>query len=170
MNAYYDGGKMYNRYHDINKFITDPEKLQIVNRSEVYISSEENYGLVVDLEGHTADFEGLKQFIAFVAQSICELDNTAQKFDSLYSRSSQFPYDVEIVFIDAPYVTLEYWGTEENTQFRVVFEYNKEKFILKSFGTKLDVPADWEQAAVLENSKSKQAQKKSLLHRIIHWM
>ena len=148
MNDYFDGGKMYNRYHDINKFITDPEKLQIVNRSEVYISSEENYGIVVDLEGHTADFEGLKPFIAFVAQSICELDNTAQKFDSLNSRSSQFPYDVEIVFIDAPYVTLEYWGTEENTQFRVVFEYNKEKFILKSFGTILDVPADWEQAAV----------------------
>ena len=99
---------MYNRYHDIKKFITDPEKLQIVNSSEVYISSEENYDIVVDLAGHIADFEGLKPFIVLVAQSLCELDNTAQKFDRLYSKSSQFPYDVEIVFIDTPYVTLEY--------------------------------------------------------------
>ena len=53
---------------------------------------------------------------------------------------------------------------------RVVFEYNKDKFMLKSFGTILDVPTDWEQAAVLENSKNKQTQKKSFLHRIIHWM
>ena len=50
---------MYNRYHDIKKFITNPKKLQIVNGSEVYISSEEDYDIVVDLEGHTADFEGL---------------------------------------------------------------------------------------------------------------
>lgn len=156
---------MYNRYHDIKKFITDPEKLQIVNSSEVYISSEENYDIVVDLAGHIADFEGLKPFIVLVAQSLCELDNTAQKFDRLYSKSSQFPYDVEIVFIDTPYVTLEYWGREENTQFKVVFEYNKDKFMLKSFGTILDVPTDWEQAVFKEN---KQTQKKSLFHRLIH--
>ena len=39
---------MYNRYHDIRKFITDPEKLQMMNGSEVYISSEEDYDIVVD--------------------------------------------------------------------------------------------------------------------------
>jgi len=109
--------KMYNRYHDIKKFITDPEKLQLVNGSEVYISSEDNYDIVVDLEEHVADFENLKPLIAFVARNLCILDNTAQTFDRLYSESSRFPYDVEIVFIDIPYVTLEYWGTEVNTQF-----------------------------------------------------
>ena len=56
---------MYNRYHDIKKFVTDPEKLQIVNGSEVYISSEEDYDIVVDLAGHIADFEGLKPFDYF---------------------------------------------------------------------------------------------------------
>ena len=72
---------MYNRYHDIEKFITNPEKLQIVNGWEVYISSEENYDIVVDLEGHKEEFESLKPFIAFIARNICELDNTVQKFD-----------------------------------------------------------------------------------------
>ena len=28
---------------------------------------------------------------------------------------------------------LEYWGTEVNTQFDVVFEYSKDKFTLKKF-------------------------------------
>ena len=56
-------------------------------------------------------------------------------------------------------------GREENTQFKVVFEYNKDKFMLKSFGTILDVPTDWEQAVFKEN---KQTQKKSLFHRLIH--
>ena len=91
---------MYNRYYDIKKFITDPEKLQIVNGSEVYISSEEDYDIVVDLKGHKEEFESLKPFIAFVARNICELDNTAQKFDKLHSGESRFPFDLELVFID----------------------------------------------------------------------
>ena len=52
---------------------------QIVNGSEVYISSKENYDIVVDLQGHTEEFERLKPFITLVAQSICDLDNTTQK-------------------------------------------------------------------------------------------
>ena len=147
---------MYNRYHDINKFITDPEKLQIVNRSEVYISREEDYDIGVDFEGHTEEFESLKPFIAFIAQNLCELDNIAQKFNRMHSGESRFPFDLEIVFIDGSYVILEYWGTEVNTQFDVVFEYSKDKLTLKKFGMIQDIPAEWEQALVLDGSKSKQ--------------
>lgn len=139
---------MYNRYYDIKKFITDPEKLQIVNGSEVYISSEEDYDIVVDLKGHKEEFESLKPFIAFVARNICELDNTAQKFDKLHSGESRFPFDLELVFIDVSHVILEYWGTEVNTQFDVVFEYSKGKFTLKKFGMIQDIPADWEQTPI----------------------
>lgn len=159
---------MYNRYYDIKKFITDPEKLQIVNGAEVYISSEEDYDIVVDLKGHKEEFESLKPFIAFVARNICELDNTAQKFDKLHSGESRFPFDLELVFIDVSHVILEYWGTEVNTQFDVVFEYSKDKFTLKKFGMIQDIPADWEQAPILEGNKSKQDKKKSFLQRIIH--
>lgn len=84
------------------------------------------------------------------AQNICELDNTAQKFDRLHSGEIQFPFDLELVFIDAPYVIFEYWGTEVNTQFDVVFEYDNNKFTLKKFGMIQDIPADWEQTPVLE--------------------
>ena len=118
---------MYNRYHDIKKFVTDPEKLQIVNGSEVYISSEEDYDIVVDLKEHKEEFESLKPFIAFIARNICELDNTAQKFNRLHSGESRFPFDLELIFIDVSHVILEYWGTEVNTQFGVVFEYSKDK-------------------------------------------
>lgn len=158
---------MVNRYHDNQKLITDPEKLQLTDHSEVVISTEENYDIVVDLKGNTADFERLKPFIAFVAQSLCALDHTAQKFNGLYSRSSRFPYDVKIIFVDPPYVILEYWGTEENTQFDVVFVCDQDRFILKSFGTIHDVPADWEQAAF---QKPGQAQKKSLFYRLKNWL
>lgn len=161
---------MYNRYHDIKKFVTDPEKLQIVNGSEVYISSEEDYDIVVDLKEHKEEFESLKPFIAFIARNICELDNTAQKFNRLHSGESRFPFDLELIFIGVSHVILEYWGTEVNTQFGVVFEYSKDKFTLKKFGMIQDIPADWEQAPILKGNKSKQDKKKSFLHGIIHWM
>ena len=161
---------MYNRYHDIKKFVTDPEKLQIVNGSEVYISSEEDYDIVVDLKEHKEEFESLRPFIAFIARNICELDNTAQKFNRLHSGESRFPFDLELIFIDVSHVILEYWGTEVNTQFGVVFEYSKDKFTLKKFGMIQDIPADWEQAPILKGNKSKQDKKKSFLHGIIHWM
>lgn len=161
---------MYNRYHDIKKFVTDPEKLQIVNGSEVYISSEEDYDIVVDLKEHKEEFESLKPFIAFIARNICELDNTAQKFNRLHSGESRFPFDLELIFIDVSHVILEYWGTEVNTQFDGVFEYSKDKFTLKKFGMIQDIPADWEKAPILKGNKSKQDKKKSFLHGIIHWM
>ena len=136
---------MYNRYHDIRKFITDPEKLQMMNGSEVYISSEEDYDIVVDLEGHTEEFKRLKPFIAVIAQSLCELDNTVQKFNRLHSGESQFPFDLKIVFIDGSYAILEYWGTEVNTQFDVVFEYKENKFFMRSYGIIDNIPDNWEE-------------------------
>ena len=160
---------MYNRYSDATKFVTDPSKLQIVNGSEVYISSEENYDIVVDLQGHTEEFERLKPFITLVAQSICDLDNTTQKFDNLHSKSSQFPYVVAIVFIDEPNVILEYWGTEENTQFDVVFEHNDGMFTLKSFGTILNIPPDWEQTLSADHNE-KTSSPKGFLRRLIDWL
>lgn len=161
---------MYNRYADIEKFVTDPDELQITNGSEVYISSEDNYDIVVDLQGHTEDFEQLKPFISFVAKNICELDNIAQKFDNLHSKRSQFPYVVAVVFVDNPYVILEYWGTEENTQFDVVFEHNNEKFLLKSFGTIQDIPENWEEIIPTDTSKTKSGPKKGLLRKLIGWL
>lgn len=161
---------MYNRYADIEKFVTDPDELQITNGSEVYISSEDNYDIVVDLQGHTEDFEQLKPFISFVAKNICELDNIAQKFDNLHSKSSQFPYVVAVVFVDNPYVILEYWGTEENTQFDVVFEFNKGKFLLKSFGTIQSIPEDWDETMSANTAKTKSGAKKGFLQKLIEWL
>lgn len=152
---------MYNRYSDIDKFITDPDKLHIENGTEVSISSEENYNIVVDLQGHAEEFEQLKPWIVFVTKRICELDNTVQKFDRWYHKNDQqdqngqfpYPYVPAVVLLDDPYVILEYWGTEENTEFDVVFEYCAEMFTLKSFGTIRNIPSDWEQT---DSSETKQ--------------
>ena len=164
---------MYDRYADMEKFITDPDKLQIVNGSEVYISSEYDYDIAVDLQGHVEEFERLKPFIVFVAKSICELDNTVQKFDSQHNwigPSAQFHYDIAVVFIDDPYIILEYWGTEENTQFDVVFEHDKGKFFLKSFGTIQDIPENWEEIIPTNTSKTKSGTKKGFLHKLMEWL
>ena len=161
---------MYNRYNDIEKFVIAPNKLQVVNGSEIYISSEENYNIVVDLQGHTDEFEQLKPFIITVVQNVCELDNTAQKFDKLQSGSLYFPCVVSIIFIDYPYVIFEYWGTEENTQFDVVFEHSEGKFTLKSFGTISNIPSNWEEILSANRSKKQEVKKKGLLRRLIDWL
>lgn len=108
---------MYDRYADMEKFITDPDKLQIVNGSEVYISSEYDYDIAVDLQGRVEDFEQLKPFIILVAKSICELDNTVQKFEYQHNwialsplillSEPPFYYDIETVFINDPYIILK---------------------------------------------------------------
>lgn len=136
---------MYNRYGDIKKFITDANELKIVNGSEVYISSEENYDIVVDLDRRSDQFEKLKPFIAFAAENICRLDNIVQKFDRTSYHTTGFPYDLAAVSLDEPdIIRLTYWGTRENTVFDVVFEQKDSEFILKSFGMQDDIPADWE--------------------------
>ena len=38
---------------------------------KVYISSEEDYDIVVDLKEHKEEFESLKPFIALIARNIC---------------------------------------------------------------------------------------------------
>lgn len=164
---------MYDRYADMEKFITDPDKLQIVNGSEVYISSEYDYDIAVDLQGHVEEFEQLKPFIVFVAKSICELDNTVQKFDSQHNwigPSAQFHYDIAVVFIDDPYIILEYWGTEENTQFDAVFEHKNGKFLLKSLGTIQDIPENWEEIMSTDTDKPKSGPQKGLLRKLMEWL
>ncbi len=138
---------MYDRCADLAKFITEPQELRLVNGSEVYISREEDYNIVVDLAGREELLEQLKPSMIFVAQHLFELDNMAQKFDRLHGGSRRFPYFVAIVYIDGPYIILEYWGSEENTQFDVVFERQEGGFRLNSFGTILNIPPDWERAA-----------------------
>ena len=143
---------MYDRYADMEKFITDPDKLQIVNGSEVYISSEYDYDIAVDLPGRVEDFEQLKPFIILVAKSICELDNTVQKFEYQHNwialsplillSEPPFYYDIETVFINDPYIILKYWGTEEDRDFDVVFEFKNGKFVLRNFDTVRDIPED----------------------------
>ena len=164
---------MYDRYADMEKFITDPDKLQIVNGSEVYISSENDYDIAVDLQGRVEEFERLKPFIVFVAKSICELDNTVQKFDSRHSWNrpgGQFQYQIAAVFVDDPYIILEYWGTEENTQFDVVFEHDKGKFLLRSFGTMQDIPENWEEIAPADARKQKSGSPKGFLRKLMEWL
>ena len=115
----------------------------------------------------------LKPFISFVAKSICELDNTVQKFDSQHNwigPSAQFHYDIAVIFIDNPYIILEYWGTEENTQFDVVFEHDKGKFFLRSFGTIQDIPENWEEIVPTDTSKTKSDPQKGFLRKLMEWL
>ena len=74
---------MYDRYGDISKFITDPDKLMVTDGEYVYISGEDDYDIAVDLESGYGSFDEMKPFIAFVAGHINELDNAVQRFNKL---------------------------------------------------------------------------------------
>ena len=73
---------MYDRYGDISKFITDPDRLEIADGNCVYISGEKDYDIAVDLEGCYDTFENVKPFIALIARHVCELDNMVLRFNN----------------------------------------------------------------------------------------
>ena len=135
---------MYNRYQDIDKFITDVNELRMDKDGGVYISSEEDYGIMVDLEEQMDKFEELKSQIVFAAEHIGELDNMVQRYSRKRWNETLEDY-VALIYIDEPnIVTLEYWGARVNTQYLVEFEYTDNQFVLKSFGMNKDIPADWD--------------------------
>lgn len=71
---------MYDRYGDISKFITDPNLLVMTEEKSVYISRTEDYDITVELEDCLCSFENIKPFIVTVAEHVCEMDNTIQRF------------------------------------------------------------------------------------------
>ena len=87
---------MYDRYSDISKFVTDPDKLEIVDNEYVYISSESDHNIAVDLDGCYGSFDEVKPYIALMAEHINELDNTVQHFNDrkrtkINGHSTDFP-------------------------------------------------------------------------------
>ncbi len=129
---------MYNRYNDISKFITDSKKLQIINNNEVYISKEDDYDIAVVLEeGQLEVFEDLRDFIVCIAQHICKIDNCVQEFYRQHSQALDFPFDLEIVYIDevsTHSITLDYWEIGVNNQFLVECVYENNRFIIQEIG------------------------------------
>lgn len=123
---------MYDRYGDISRFITDPEKLELTDGEYVQISGENDYDIAVDLEGCYTDFENIKPFIANLPRLIREMDNTVQRFNSMkrmkkggpvplpsgfgitrfdYAQSMEndpdwkekdFPFDLVVIFLEKP--------------------------------------------------------------------
>ncbi|MDD6293013.1 MAG: hypothetical protein PUA71_04140, partial [Eubacteriales bacterium] len=69
-----------------------------------------------------------------------------QKYYKERYNIDDFEDNLVIVYIDEPnIITFEYWGARENTQYLVEFEKIDDKFILKSFGSVEDIPADWDE-------------------------
>lgn len=131
------------RYGDLSKFVTDLDKLELVNGSEVYISDEEDYDIVVDLEGQEEKFDALRPFIVFVAKNVCRLDDLAQGFDAAHGGNGHFRHLLSGVFVDEPYIIFDYWSMDVNSVFDVVFRCEDGRFILESFGILHDLPPDW---------------------------
>lgn len=135
---------MKNRYIDLEKFVTTSNDLTIVNTSEVYISSAENYDIVVDLDNRISEFETLKPFISLIAMNICKIDNMVQEYNQLHCQDSRFDFDLAVIYLDEPnLIRLDYWGIKVNTQFTVFFEYKNNQFILMGFGRINNISPDW---------------------------
>lgn len=164
---------MYDRYGDVSRFITDPNKLEITD-NECNISDD--YDIVVDLEDCYANFDTVKPVIAEIARHIGKMDNTVQRFNSMkrvkktgavplpssfgitrfdYSQSMEndsdskkkdFPFDLAAVYLPKRNIVgLVYWGTRENSEFSVDFEYKDGKYFLRTFGAFENIPDNWEE-------------------------
>lgn len=142
---------MFDRYGDITKFITEPDKLEVTHDKFVYISSEEDYDIAVNLNSCYGSFDEVKPFIAFLAKHINELDNTVQRFDcrngSDYDpNSDETPFVLEFISLEKPdTITLSYICTDENSQFDAVFEFKDNSFHLRLFGIVKNIPDNWEE-------------------------
>ena len=91
---------MYNRYDNINKFITDIDKLKMDKYGTVYISEEDDYDISVCLDEQMERFEELKPVIIKVAEHVCELDNIVQRYYKKCCKNSQKYY--KSMFKDYP--------------------------------------------------------------------
>lgn len=95
------------------------------------------------LHGQAEIFEELKPMIIFVAENLCTMDGIAQKYDD--DDTFVDSYSIAYVYIDMPdRIKLTYYGSIENTEFDVVFQYTNSEFVLKSFGLKKDIQPDWD--------------------------
>lgn len=96
---------MYNRYDDISKFVTDIDQLKVADDEIVYISSEYDYDIAIDLDGCYDTFEHLKQFMAIIAEHVCEMDNTVLKFINTTRRNDK---PLKFARLPSSYGTLRY--------------------------------------------------------------
>lgn len=126
---------VYKRYNDDKRLITDKDKLQLTNETEVIIYREDAFheDVVVDLQGQEGRFEELKAQILYAAANLCQMDCIAQEYDT----DAQFAdhYEVAYIRLDAPdTIRMTYFGVCENTEFDVVFLRTDKGLVLKSFG------------------------------------
>lgn len=105
---------MYDRYGDISKFITDPDRLEIADGECVYISGERDYDIAVDLEGCYDTFENVKPFIALIAKHVCELDNTVLRFNNT-TRFNDKPLKLAKLPCPEGFLRYDYSGCIEKT-------------------------------------------------------
>ena len=138
------------RYNDKNNLVTDVNELQLSATAEVVIYREDEwYGDVLfDLEGKKERFKELKPLIVFIAENLCEMDSIVQKYSALHDGDDRFADGYVVAYIcfhEPDLIYLTYYGTYENTEFDVVFQYRDNRFILKSFGMIKDIRADWDQ-------------------------
>lgn len=136
------------RYADFDKLITDIDKLELTDEREVLIYHNDKFydDVFVYLDDDKEDFEKLKPFIAFLAENLWKLDMIAQRYDDIYNNSNLAQsYEAAYIRLKAPNeVSIEYYGMRENTEFDVVFKHEEDKFILKSFGMRKNIPDDWD--------------------------
>lgn len=137
------------RYHDKKNLITDVNALQLSNTAEVLIYHEDAWypEVTVDLGGSKEKFQELKSWIVFVANHLCEMDYTAQKYSALRDNNCGFADGYVVAYIslrEPDLISLTYYGTCENTEFDVIFQYTDDKFVLKSFGMVKDIDPNWD--------------------------
>lgn len=63
-----------------------------------------------------------------------------------FTQEKEFPYELEIIYMENPNsIVFDYWNTKNCSQLDITFEYKKDKFFLRKFGSIDCIPDDWEE-------------------------
>ncbi|AXH62121.1 hypothetical protein ABN306_02370 [Providencia huaxiensis] len=113
--------KRINRYQ-AEDFITTLGDV-ILNYDEVTVSQK--HDIVIGLEPEQVDnFESLKGFIVEISKAIPDFDNQVQRYFYHRNKESDFPHNLNVIYIEGNTVILDYWSEMVNNQFTMTFQYN----------------------------------------------
>ena len=136
-----------NRYSDASKLIKNIDDIKLEKNHQIVIFSGDKFlnDVVLEVGNLEDEFDKVRPFLFFIAQHFYRMDDIASEYSAVHGER-QFVYKYEIAAISIDYeglLHILYFGMTENTEFEVVFQFDKDEFVLKKFGMAENIPKNW---------------------------
>ena len=138
------------RYTEQKELIQHADELELTGGRSVllYRGNQWLEEVSVDLGREADRFEALRPYLLKIGAALSGLDASVQKYSALYggdSRFSEHYYVADMGLEGDGVLRLTYFGSVENTEFDVCFQDMGDRFLLRSYGMKKEIPPDWEE-------------------------